>query len=242
MDFARDGFCIFDVDPRVKAWAEAARRVGVEVAADPRMQAKWLRHGRTWFVGVDALPNAQDGSIGGAALSGPWEALVDVPRDWHPAQLSVVYEGYPRQDADTSDANHRFRVHRHAAHVDGLLLEDGRRVLREPHRFILGIALNDCDQSPLMVWPGSHSGLGAALSAAIAQGGADVTEVYKEARRAEFERVRPEAVQLNVGQAVLLHRHLLHGVAPWGDGHCPQGRLVAYFRPQFDRIEPWLAP
>ena len=44
------------------------------------------------------------------------------------------------------------------------------------------------------------------------------------------------------GEAVLLHRHLLHGVAPWGETAtaAPEGRMIAYLRPEFTTLRDWL--
>lgn len=242
--FACDGFVVFDADPRVTRWATHAHAAGVAIAADAGMQSKWLRHGKTWFVGVDALANAADGSIDGAPLDGPWCALVEPPAQWHPAQLSVVYEGYPKQDAGESDAAHRFRVNRSAAHVDGLHLEADRRVVREPHSFILGLPLNDSDACPLVVWTGSHSRMRAALGRAIGGAviGADVTQAYKTARAEVFETCNRVEVHMSRGQAVLLDRFAVHGVAAWRAGtRMPaEGRMVAYFRPLCANADDWL--
>lgn len=72
-----DGYTVFDYDPRTAAWANAALKVARECAADPALQGPDnLRHSGTWFVGVDALPNAADGSIGGIPLAGPWQDAV----------------------------------------------------------------------------------------------------------------------------------------------------------------------
>lgn len=241
------GFAVFDVDPAVGRWAETAHRVARQIAADPAARAANLRHAETWFVGVDALPNAEDGSIDGAPLLGQWRGHIDAPAAWHPAQLSIVYPGYPGQDPKESDANHRYRITRHAAHVDGLLPigPDRRRYLREPHTFVLGLPLNQADAAPLMVWPGSHRIMGQAFRAAIGRQTpteVDVTEAYQVARRDVFERIAPQAIVAKPGQAILLHRHLLHGVAAWKEGQMapPEGRMIAYFRPQF-AAEAWLA-
>jgi hypothetical protein len=243
--YESDGFCVFGEDQRVLDWASAAAEVAREVVQDVNLRAQWLRHQQTWFVGVDALPNAPDGSVNGTALDGPWEALIDVPIAWHKAQLSVVYEGYPKQDECESDANHRFRIRRCAAHVDGILLEDGRRLLREPHSFVLGLPLGESSASPLVVWPQSHVMMRNALRDAIGQSEpsmVDLTRAYKAARAEVFAQIEPVEVHASVGQSMLLHRHLLHGVAPWKDEDIapPEGRMVAYFRPEFDRVQDWL--
>ena len=42
---------------------------------------------------------------------------------------------------------------------------------------------------------------------------------------------------------MILHRHLIHGVAPWAEGAVaePPGRMVAYFRPVLPDVAAWLA-
>lgn len=243
--FAQDGYHLFDSDPQVLRWATAAAGVARDVAQNAEQRALWLRHQQTWFVGVDVLPNASDGSISQVPLRGPWEALIDVPKNWHRAQVSVVYEGYPKQDVGESDANHRFRIKRAAAHVDGILLEQGRRYLREPHGFVLGLPLGRSTASPLVVWPGSHIMMRNALRAIIGDADpntVDLTEGYKQARAQVFETIEPVEVHAELGQSILVHRHLLHGVAPWKstDTAPPEGRMVAYFRPELERVDDWL--
>lgn len=243
------GFQVFPEEIAVAQWANAAHQVALDIVHDPAMRADNLRHGNTWFVGVDALPNHSDGSINGVPLTGAWQARVALPVAWHRAQLSVVYPGYPIRDQDETEAAHRFRCVRHAAHVDGLLPEGPhrRRYLRECHAFILGLPLNDADAAPLMLWPGSHVAMGNALRAAI--GGqdpvhVDLTDAYQAARRAVFDCIEPVAVVAKPGQAILLHRHLLHGVAAFGQSQIapPEGRMIAYLRPEFaNGAEPWLA-
>ena len=245
MTLDRDGFTVFAWDAAVAAWSAAAHRAALAVAADPAMQACWLRHGATWFVGVDALPNGPDGAIGGMPLHGPWQRHIQLPDTWHPAQLSIIYAGYPKRDTDESEAAHRYRVRRCAAHMDGLLLEDGRRYPREPHAFILGLPLNDSDACPLVVWQGSHLRMKAALRAVIKGRDprkVDVTDAYKAARAEIFETCTPVAVQAAPGQAILLDRFALHGVAPWKEGMTlpDEGRMIAYFRPQFSDPMEWL--
>ena len=230
MTFAAAGVAVFDHDPRVHAWARAALASRFDLGP-------W-RHGGTWAVGLDALANAPDGSIDGVPLSGPWAPLITPPATWHRAQLSTTRPGYPGRDPDESEAAHRFRRDRDAAHVDGLLPvgPDRRRYLRDPHDFILGIPLTPARVSPLVVWPGSHRIIGAALSQAL-QGAAapdrvDLTEAYQAARRHCLATCPRQTVLLDPGQSVLLHRHLLHGVAPWEDAAGQDRRIVAYFRPR----------
>jgi hypothetical protein len=243
---------VFDADPRVARWAAAALPVACAITADPGQQARWLRHGRTWFVGVDALPNGPDGAIGGVPLDGPWAGMIpDLPL--HPAQLSVIHPGYPGRDPADTDAAHRFRRDRDAAHLDGLIAEgpDKQRHLRAPHAWVLGIPLTDCspDASPLVVWDGSHHLIRAAFATAFAGlaphrwGDLDVTKAYQTIRAQVFATCARRALPVRPGQAVLLHRHLIHGVAPWapGAGAPEQGRMVAYFRPLSASVQDWLS-
>ena len=217
--------------PETEAWARKAQRVvsGLDVST--------RRHGNTWFVGVDALPNASDGSIDGVVM--PFHGLAP---DWHRAQVSIVYAGYPQQDDGESDAAHAFRRNRCAAHMDGLLPEgpQKRRHLREPHGFILGIPLSNVAASPLVVWEGSHRVMQAAFRRAFEgvapkdYGDIDVTDIYQAARKSVFETCPQTTVIPKLGEAVLLHRHLIHGVAPWDGPAVEQGRQVVYFRPMID--------
>lgn len=249
---ARDGFAVLAPEPGVACWAAAARQAAVSVLADPAMRDRWLRHGETWFVGVDALDTGSDGSIGGVALTGAWQDVASWAGRWHPAQLSAVFPGYPGRDAAESEAAHRFRARHDAAHVDGLLpLGPGRRrYLREPHAFILGLPLNDAapGASPLVVWQGSHAVIAAALAARL-RGVApdrwadeDLTDVYHAARRRVLETCPRRELPLRPGQSVVVHRQAVHGVAPWRPGAWIDGpaRMMAYFRPVLDDPAGWL--
>jgi hypothetical protein len=44
------------------------------------------------------------------------------------------------------------------------------------------------------------------------------------------------------GEATLLHRLTLHGVAPWEPSATapPEGRIIAYFRPLMSSVKDWL--
>lgn len=240
----RDGFVVFEHDDRVARWAAAARAVAEEISADPDVRARNLRHGSTWFVGVDTLPNGSDGSISGMSLEGPWSQLVPhLPQ--HRAQLSIIYPGYPRRDPGESDANHRYRVTRCAAHVDGLLPEGAkrRRYAREYHAYILGIPLNESDMAPTVVWPGSHRVMRTVLRDAIGAAApetVDVTDAYHDARRKVFEDSDPVPLHARPGQAFLIERFALHGTQPWQGPDGP-GRMIAFFRPEFPDPRDWLA-
>ncbi|SMX36809.1 hypothetical protein [Maliponia aquimaris] len=237
------GWIRAEADPQVLAWARAARAEGVRVTADPAMRATWLQCQGTWFVGVDALPTLPDGSIGGVPLAGPViRALSPLPA-LHPAQLSVTYPGYPRPRKAESEAAFRYRLVRDAAHVDGLIAEapERKRYLREPHAWILGLPLTETDPeaSPLTVYEGSGPRIRAALRAVLERHPpedwpqVDLTQAYQQARRDCFERCPRVTLHARPGEALLLHRHCLHGVAPWAEGAKapPEGRMIAYFRP-----------
>lgn len=249
---AEAGFVVLPPDPRVADWAAAARGSGEAILAAAMGQQGALRHGGTWFVGVDALPNTPDGAIENVPLVGPWEDLLDWQGPWHRAQISAVLPGYPGRDPDESDAAHGYRLKRDAAHLDGLLPEGPkrRRHLREPHAFLLGLPLNPAapGASPLVVWEGSHRIMGAALASRLeglpAEHWADVdlTEAYGSARRQVFESCPRRELPLLPGQAIIVHRHALHGIAPWRAGSWVEGRarMAAYFRPVFGDPALWL--
>lgn len=241
----------------MQRWAESAREAAHAALSDP-LNAHWLRCGGTWFVGVDALPNDADGRLGegdppgGAALDFVRGKLRGGDLPLHRAQLSVCVPGYPRPSDIESEAAFRFRVRRDAAHVDGLLLGDPqrRRFLREPHAWILGIGLETpgAGASPTVLWEGSHRAMGPALAAALEGHESaewphvDITAPYQHARREVFARCARIPMPLACGEAVLLHRHLLHGIAPWelASAGSEGRRAVAWFRPQFHTLAEWL--
>ncbi len=240
------GWAVLGPDPRIATWADAARRLALETLA--ARQEDW-RCGGTWLVGVDALPNDPTGAVPGADF--PWGALPLVPEALHPAQLSVIKPGYPQPSPSETEPAYRYRLIRDAAHLDGLLLQPGgARLMQEPHHWVLGIALNDCDAgaSPLVVWDGSHGVMRAAIAAALAAhppedwGKVDLNPAYQDARRQVFASCPRRVLPIKPGQATLLHRHTLHGVAAWQPGaNAPsEGRMIAYFRPQMASVRRWL--
>lgn len=254
--FDAEGYLRFPASGATQRWASAARDGGVTALDDP-VHAHWWRHGRTWFVGVDALPNAGDGSVGGGPpLAGP---AIDFVRDelgfarpWHSAQVSVCFPGYPQRDDSESETAHRFRLMRDAAHVDGLHAEgpERRRHMREFHDFILGLPLTEADAAaaPLVVWAGSHLIMQEMLRRLFAGrapeswGDVDATDAYQEARRRAFAQCPRIELPARPGEATLVHRFALHGVAPWGESASasPHGRMIAYFRPETVDRERWL--
>ncbi len=254
---AARGWARLGPDPALAGWAAAALPAARAAVADPALRAAWLDCEGTWFVGVDALPTDAEGRLPGGpplprAARGPLEALLGPLPPLHPAQLSVVWPGYPRPRRGESAAAFRYRARRDAAHVDGLLPEgpERRRHLREPHAFILGLPLTEAGEgaSPLVVWDGSHEIMRAAFAAALEGlapeiwGEADLTEPYHAARRRVFENCPRVALPARPGEALLVHRLALHGIAPWEAGAAapPEGRMIAYFRPEFDSPRRWL--
>jgi hypothetical protein len=246
--FAATGWRLFDTDPDLLVWLQTAGPAALRAGQDPAAQAQWLRHGETWFAGVGSLPNDATGAVVGSG------ALRSAALDWaqaqsgltalDAAQVSIVYPGYPRQDAAESDTAHRYRVHRDAAHVDGLLPEGPmrRRYLREPHAWVLGVPVTACnaDASPLVVWEGSHQVMRTYFAQVLDPhppakwDEIDLTETYHAARKACFEQCRRVEITAQPGQAYVLHRLALHGVAPWRAGAVApvDGRVILYFRPE----------
>jgi len=178
----------------------------------------------------------------------PWDALDLTPTRLHRAQVSAVYPGYPQPDPDDTPTAHRYRLTRDAAHLDGLLPlgPDRRRKIKEPHAWILGLPLTDCPASPLVVWPGSAAVLRAALRAALAPhdpaswADIDVTDAYTAARKQVFDTCPRVELPVKAGQATLLHRLTLHGVAPWAPSCRDPDRIIAYFRPELPSVQDWI--
>jgi hypothetical protein len=248
---ASAGWARIGPDPAILNWAKTALPLARRAVETSR---KAWRCGGTWFAGVDALPNGPRGEVGGTPLPLDLLSLLPGPTvDWHPAQLSTLRPGYPRPWEGESAAAFGYRLNRDAAHVDGLLPigPERRRMLREPHAFILGLPLTeaDPDASPLVVWEGSHEIVRDALRAVLAPHpvsdwpGIDVTDVYHAARRKVFDACPRVTVAARPGEALLLHRLVLHGMARWGEGAVadPVGRMNAYFRPEFTDWADWLA-
>lgn len=244
--FFQRGWVAFDTDAAIADWVARVRPVADRLLADPAHRAAWLRCGGTWFAGVNILPNTPDGSVdeaGAPALDGsPIRFAADVLGlsgfAWDKAQVSVCLPGYPQPWAGESEAAFRFRRNRDAAHVDGLLRDaERRRSLGEVHGFILGLPLNAADPgaAPMVVYEGSHEIMRAALRdrfAGIAPqdwAAEDITDAYTAARRHCFDVCPRVPVHVLPGQAYIVHRLALHGVAPWTAG--TDARIIAYFRP-----------
>lgn len=233
--------------PRSDAMAQWVAQVAPHanaLEADPDLKAAWLRHGGTWFAGVNVLGADALGAVaGGPPLPEPVRAAAQAASaQWDgfdAGQVSVCYPGYPQQDPGETEANARFRRVRDAAHVDGILRrgDPPRRFLAERHAFVLGIPVTpgSAEASPMVVWEGSPAIISAALQQVL-RGVApddwdtvDVTDAYGAARKACFDRCTRMPVIAQPGEAYLVHRWALHGVAPWGAGD--QKRSIIYFRP-----------
>ncbi len=242
------GWKVVGPDLEILAWVAAALPLAREVIATSKIA--W-RSGGTWFVGLDALANEISGDVARTAF--PWSALPLSPVPLHTAQLSTIRAGYPKRERGESDAAFRFRHDRDAAHLDGLLAVGParRRMMREPHVWVLGLPLTDCGAgaSPLVVWDGSAPIIHKALARAYVGhppdmwGDVDVTEAYQAARRHVFEHCRRIEVYVRPGEATLLHPMTIHGVAPWGatipvEGH--DDRIIAYFRPLCTSVAEWM--
>lgn len=255
MSFAAKGWVKFDRDEGTAAWAAHARKIAVPLTKDPRFAGDWLRCGGTWFVGVNLLPNDGQGRLpDGPPLAGP---AIDFLRaeglmtPFDSAQVSVIYEGYPKPSDAETPAAFRFRRDRDAAHVDGLKATgvDKRRHVDEPHGFVLGLPLNEASASPMVVWEGSHEIMREAFTARLQDvppqdwAAEDITETYQAARKQCFETCKRIEISALPGEAYVIHRLALHGVAPWRDGDTapPEGRMIAYFRPELEDIADWLA-
>ncbi|MDH3219390.1 MAG: hypothetical protein OEO19_07655 [Gammaproteobacteria bacterium] len=242
------GWCRFAADPELQRWVGAALEHARATLADPR-QSNWLRYQGTWFAGVNALPNDDDGAVG---ESGPLrgEAINFINDElglsgfaWDLAQVSICYPGYPMPMDGESPGRAAYRRERDAAHVDGLLPEGParRRHLREYHGFILGIPMVefDADASPFVVWEGSHEIMRKAFRRRFdglppgLWGEEDITDIYHAAREQAFAECRRVEIHARPGEAFIAHRLVLHGMAPWRDGAVAgaDGRMICYFRP-----------
>ncbi len=252
-----NGWCRFPADPALTAWVEHALPAARAAVAD-RENAEWLRCGGTWFVGVHALPNDRSGIVdGGPVLAG--EAVTFLREvlelglfEWDRAQVSSCYPGYPQPSASEPEPAYRYHIKRAAAHIDGLRAEgpERRRHLREHHGFLLGVPMVEAGAgaSPLVVWEGSHEIARDAFHeiydgmAPQDWGEVDVTQAYHALRRRIFGACERIEIPARPGEAYLVHRLALHGITPWDPSAeaGPDGRMIAYFRPEIGGPENWL--
>lgn len=258
-NFLENGWIRFDKDPELLSWIDEIRDLSLDLSRDASLRAEWLRCGGTWLVGVNALPNDGRGVVGGSGpLAGQAVRFLEqlfkgrIP-PFDRGQISVCYRGYPKPCDQESEANHRFRRDRDSAHIDGLqaLGPARRRHLDERHAFILGIPLVETPPkaAPFVVWQGSHRIIQRAFARAFAgiEGEdwpeVDVTEIYQQARREVWASCERIEIPARVGEAYVVHRLALHGMAPWAeqlDGPA-EGRAILYFRPDsLDSPSDWL--
>lgn len=255
--FFENGWCQFKYDANLAHWVSQALPYAREAIAAPE-NSQWLRCGGTWHAGVHVLPNGTDGSVDSSvklqarAVSFIHQSMGLEAIEWDRAQVSVCYPGYPQPMESESEAAFVYRRDRDAAHVDGLLPEgpNRRRHLREYHGFILGIPMVEYSKaaSPPVVWQGSHEIVRQTFVrafeglAASEWGELDVTEIYHDCRRAIFKSCARVEIQAKPGQAYLVHRLALHGIAPWQPGAdaTGDGRMVCYFRPETGGPRAWL--
>ena len=151
-------------------------------------------------------------------------------------QVSVTYPAYPRRDADETEAAHRYRRTPRWAPISTGFLPEGaarRRHLREPHGWITRRRpLSEADSRcrPAGRLGGQPEIMRAAFRRAFEGiapghwGDLDVTDIYKAARRHCFEICPRIEIALTPGEAVLVHRLSLHGIAPWTEGQRPRPR------------------
>ena len=239
-DLSGRGWAVLRQNSDVLAWAKAAEPAARAAMDDPA-NAAWYRCMGTWFAGVDCLPNDVQGAVGDSGAF-PFHVFADIaPQPLHPGQVSAVFPGYPQPMDGESGAAARFRRDRFAAHVDGLLPvgPERRRKLQEPHMWILGVPVtkNNAAASPLVVWDGSHLRMQRAFARHLNKSdpatwqNVDLTEVYHSSRREVFEHCEPRKLPVQPGDAVLVHRLALHGIAPWAAPD--EGpRIMIYFRPE----------
>lgn len=253
-----NGWCRFSYSADLATWVEYSLGAARDAVVEPEFQ-KWLRCGGTWFAGVNALANDGTGAVeNGPPLLGPpinfinqELGLADI--EWDRGQVSVCYPDYPQPMPHESEAAYRYRVNRAAAHVDGVLPEgpERRRHLRQHHAFILGIPMVEVspDASPFTIWEGSHEFVRSTLEERFdglawhRWGDEDITHTYQGMRREIFESCKRVEVTARPGEAYLVHRLALHGIAPWRNNTNvgEDGRMICYFRPEMENGDTWLS-
>ena len=252
-EFEYKGWIKFEFDHRVARWAKAANSKITLKLKNKEILKNNLTCQGTWFVGVDALDNDSDGALGKISLSGPFKSLMKSfeTSGLHSAQVSIIFEGYPKPRDQESESSFNFRLKRDAAHVDGLIADfpGGPRKLKEPHAFVLGIPINQAPKgaSPIVVWEGSHHLISQALKRLFLNRDPgewkdlDIREVYLQTRKTVFEKCKRRVLHANLGESYMIHRLCVHGISPWHSGvkNFPEGRKIAYFRPELQYLADW---
>ena len=255
--FFDKGWITLPFDPLLAQWVQATLPAATATLSDPD-HAQWYRYQNTWFAGVNVLPNDATGKVpDGLALQ--CQAVEFIHQhvcqrdyDFDSAQVSVCYPGYPLPMDSESEAAHRFRKNRDAAHLDGLIPvgDSRRRYLQEHHGFILGIPMTSFskDASPLVVWEGSHEVISNRLKMELGNLPAaewhtvDLTDIYQAVRKQVFDTCQRTTIHASPGEAIVMHRLAIHGVVPWqDDAWCDDiGRMICYFRPLLSDPAHWL--
>ena len=252
-EFERKGWIKFEYDQRIVRWAKVANSKIIAKQKNKENFENGLTCQGTWFVGVDALDNNPDGTLDEVPLQGPFENLMkrSTVHGLHPAQVSIIFEGYPKPRDQESESSFNFRLKRDAAHIDGLIADfpGGPRKLKEPHAYVLGIPLNQVPKgaSPVVVWEGSHHLISEAFERFFLNRtphewrDIDIREVYFETRKSIFKKCIRRILHANVGESYMVHRLCLHGISPWNSKikNFYAGRRIAYFRPELKDIANW---
>jgi hypothetical protein len=252
-EFEQKGWIKFEYDQRIVRWAKVANSKIIAKQKNKEIFENGLTCQGTWFVGVDALDNNPDGTLDEVPLQGPFENLMkrSTVHGLHPAQVSIIFEGYPKPRDQESESSFNFRHKRDAAHIDGLIADfpGGPRKLKEPHAYVLGIPLNQVPKgaSPVVVWEGSHHLISEAFERFFLNRtphewrDIDIREVYFETRKSIFKKCIRRILHANVGESYMVHRLCLHGISPWNSKikNFYAGRRIAYFRPELKDIANW---
>ncbi|MDA9673207.1 hypothetical protein N9U01_02235 [Paracoccaceae bacterium] len=252
-EFEHNGWIKFGYDQRLVRWAKLANSKIIAKQKNKESFENSLTCEGTWFVGVDALGNNPDGTLDGIPLQGPFESLMKSYKahSLHSAQISIIFQGYPKPRDQESESSFNFRLKRDAAHIDGLIADfpGGPRKLKEPHAYVLGIPLNQAPKgaSPVVVWEGSHHLVSEAFERFFLNRNPnewvdiDIREVYLETRKRIFKKCKRRILHANLGESYMVHRLCLHGISPWDfkTKNFNEGRKIAYFRPELQDMSSW---
>lgn len=253
--FHQDGYCVFGADEDINHWLDSIEGSAFAAISDPAHQ-HWWRYQKTWFVGVNTLNNDGYGRVNlgpklrGRVIDFIVDSLGEPIGQLDRAQISAIYPGYPMPSKEDSPASFQFRKSRDAAHIDGLLKGNrNQRFALEYHDYILAISLSDgsCEASPFVVWEKSHKLMQQAFRSFYQQveekdvATTDIQAYYSSVRRRVFDVCKRVELPLKRGQAVVAHRMLLHGTAPWRNGAVDKKRVLCFFRPQNYGFNRWLS-
>ena len=269
-NFNQKGWCFLDNDDQHHRWIEAAKANILYKFGKRKYTKRDFRSGNTWFIGTNFLDNGSDGNINGVSMSsGLWSQISGKfgqgVEYWDPGQVSIFWQGYPKNDSRETEKAFKYRLNKYASHVDGLLPigPKKRRFAKEYHAFILGLPVINsmAGSAPLVVWEGSHiifRDLFRRLYNRVSETelrNLDITEMYQKCRTKVFSTCPIRKIFSDHNQPYVLDRHLLHGVVQWktnkmhSSKKCPNdgiqfdplsGRIVIYFRPSYKSPMDWL--